>query len=190
MLIQSSALTLRDASGPPADPNRRKIAFKSSTIADPAANQIAVPARGAAGDPTPGGGTGGGAVLEVYNSNGSGEKVTVTLPASGWTALDDAQTPRGYKYKSALSTDAITRVLVRGNLLRVRGGRSNWLYTLDEASQGRIAVRMTMGSAFRWCADAPAKASGNPPSTASYDRTDKFVGARRAPAPPSCPAVP
>ena len=129
-------------------------------------------------------------MFEVYNTNGSGEKVSVVLPASGWTALDDAQTPRGYKYKSALSTDAITRVLVRGNLLRVRGGKSNWSYTLDEPTQGRVAVRLTLGGALRWCAEAPAKASGSPPSTASYDRVDKFVGARGAQPPALCPPVP
>lgn len=188
--IQSTALTLRDRSQAPADPNRRKVAFKSATGGDPVGNQVVVPARASAGDPTPGGGSGGGAVVEVYNTNGSGESVTVVLPATGWTALDDAQTPRGYKYKSALSTDGITRVLVRGNLLRVRGGRANWGYTLDEASQGQVAVRVTMGNGFRWCAESPAKASGNPPSTASYDRVDKFLGARSAPAPAVCPAVP
>jgi hypothetical protein len=181
---------MRDRSTAPADPNRRKIAFKAVTVGEPVGNQIVVPARGTAADPTPGGGTGGGAVFEVYDSNGSGEKVGVTLPASGWTALDDAQAPRGYKYKSALSTDAITRVLIRGNLIRIRGGRSLWGYTLDEPSQGRVAVRMTMGSGFRWCADAPAKASGNPPTTASNDRVDKFVGARKSPPPAVCPAVP
>jgi hypothetical protein len=34
---------------------------------------------------------------------------------------------------------------------------------------------MFIGNLF-WCADAPAKASGNPPSTANNDRVDKFVG--------------
>jgi hypothetical protein len=160
------------------------------TVGDPPAVAIAVPARGTAGDPTVGGGTGGGAVFQVYNSNGSGEKVSVVLPASGWSALDDSQTPRGYKYKSATSTDAITRVIIRGNVLRVRGGKSNWGYTLGVAPQVRVAVRMTMGSGFQWCADTAAKASGNPPSTASSDRIDKFVGARNTPAPAVCPAVP
>jgi len=149
-----------------------------------------MPVRTSAGDPTPGGATGGGATLQVYNSNGSGELVTVTLPASGWSAMDDAQTPRGYKYKSASSTDAITRVTLRGNLIKIRGGKSNWTYTLNEASQGRIALRLTMGNQFRWCADSPAKTSGNPPSTASNDKVDKFVGARRTPPPASCPALP
>jgi hypothetical protein len=149
-----------------------------------------IPVRGSAGDPTPGGVTGGGATLQVYNSNGSGELVTVTLPASGWSVMGDTQTPRGYRYKSASSTDAVTRVTLRGNLIRIRGGKSNWAYTLNEASQGRVALRLTMGSQFRWCADSPAKTSGNPPSTASNDKIDKFVGARRTPAPPSCPSLP
>jgi hypothetical protein len=189
VLIQSTSLVLRDRTTPVPDPNRRKLQFKSTTRLDAAPHQIVVPARGTPGDPTPGGSTGGGAVLQVYNSNGSGEAVSVPLPASGWSALDDAPTPRGYKYKG-LSTDAVTRVVIRGNLLRIRGGKASWAYTLDEPSQGRIAVRMTMGSGFRWCADAPAKTSGNPPSTASNDRVDKFVGARKTPPPAACPAVP
>jgi hypothetical protein len=169
------------------DANRRKIAFKSSTRNDPATNQIVVPVRGSAGDPTPGGGTGGGAVLQVYNSNGSGELVSVPLPATGWSALDDSPTPRGYKYKGASSTAAITRVVVRGNLLRVRGGKTNWAYTLNESSQGTIAVRLQIGSALQWCADSPEKPSNDP---GSNDRQDKFVGARRTPPPAVCPPLP
>lgn len=192
MLVQSTALTLKDRSAPPADPNRRKISFKSTTFQDPSGNQIVVAARGAAGDPTPGGAGGGGATVQVYNSAGSGEKVTVVLPASGWTAIDDSQTPRGYKFKSASSTDPITRVVLRGNLVRIRGGKANWGYTLTQAQapQGRIAVRFQAGTGVTWCADTPAKTSGNPPSTASNDRVDKFSGARHAPPPVSCPAVP
>jgi hypothetical protein len=188
--VQSTALTLKDRTVPVPDPNRRKISFKSSTLSDPGANQIVVAARGAAGDPTPGGASGGGATVEVYNSAGSGEKVTVVLPASGWTAIDDSQTPRGYKFKSASSTDPITRVIVRGNLLRIRGGKGNWGYTLNEPTQGRVAVRFRAGTGVTWCADSPAKTSGNPPSTASNDRVDKFSGARRTPPPATCPAVP
>jgi hypothetical protein len=107
----------QDRTTPP-DPNRRRISFKSVTTNDPAPNQIAMPSRATAGDPTQGGSTGGGATLQVYNSNGSGELVTVTLPASGWAAMDDAPTPRGYKYKSASRTDAITRVTLRANLIK------------------------------------------------------------------------
>jgi hypothetical protein len=144
-----------------------------------------MPVRGSAGDPTAGGAT-----LQVYNSNGSGELVTVALPASGWSAVDTDQTPRGYRYKSASTTAAITRVTLRANLIKIRGGKSDWAYTLNEPSQGRVALRLTMGNQFRWCTDAPAKMSGNPSSTASNDKVDKFVGARRTPAPASCPSLP
>ena len=144
-----------------------------------------MPVRGSAGDPTAAGAT-----LQVYNSTGSGELVTVALPASGWSAMDIAPTPRGYRYKSASTTAAITRVTLRGNLIKIRGGKSSWAYTLNEPSQGRIALRLTMGNQFRWCTDAPAKMSGNPPSTASNDKVDKFVGARRTPAPATCPPLP
>ncbi|MGH7894650.1 MAG: hypothetical protein ACREQL_08270, partial [Candidatus Binatia bacterium] len=183
--IESTSLSLRDRSGPPPDPSRRKISFKSVTIGDAAANQIAVPIRGSSGDPTSGG-----AALEVYNSAGSGEKVAVALPPGGWTAYDSAATPRGYRYRSASSTEAITRVIVKSNQLRIRGGKASWPYTLDETSQGRVTVRLTMGTAFRLCAESPAKTSGSPPSTASNDRIDKFSGARRTPAPVVCPPVP
>jgi len=183
VLIQSTSLNLRDRSTPPADPNRRKISFKSTTVADAMANRIVVPARGSTGDPT----TPAGAVLEVYNSSGTGEKVSVTLPFGGWTAYDSAPTPKGYRYKSPNPTDPITRVTVKPNQLRIRGGKSGWTYTLDEASQGSVAVRLTMGTGFRWCANSPAKSSGNP---ANNDRVDKFSGERRAPAPGTCPAVP
>jgi hypothetical protein len=189
VLVRSTALTLRDRSTPPPDPNRRKMAFRSVTNADPAANQVVVPARGAAGDPTPGGPGGGGALLEVYNSAGSGEKVSVQLPASGWTAYDDSATPRGYRYKSAASTDAITRVIVKANQIRVRGGRSGWGYTLDALSQTSIGIRLRLGTGIPWCTDVPAKTRGNPASSASYDHVDKFVGGR-VPPPPSCPPVP
>jgi hypothetical protein len=39
-----------------------------------------------------------------------------------------------------------------------------------------------------YCADAPAKSSGNPPSTASNDHVDKFVAQPQTPAPPFCVA--
>ena len=153
------------------------------TATDGAPNQIVVPGRGTAADPTTSGASGGGALLEVYNATGSGEKVTVALPALGWTAYDDRPTPRGYRYRSAATTDPITRVVVKGNRLRVRGGRANWLYTLDEPSQGAMALRLTMGTGLRWCARTPARSP-------SVDRVDRFVGARGNPSPVSCPPVP
>ena len=63
-------------------------------------------------------------------------------------------------------------------------------YTLDEMAQGHVAVRLSMGSGISYCADAPAKLSGNPPSTVQNDRPGRFVAQPKTPAPSACPAVP
>ena len=107
----------------------------------------------------------------------------MTLPASGWTALAS-----GYRFRA--SGGAISTVVLRPDRITVRGGGASWGYTLDEPSQGRIAVRLTLGSSRPWCAEAPAKLGGNPPSTASSDRVGRFVAQPRTPAPVVCPPVP
>ena len=66
-----------------------------------------------------------------------------------------------------------------------KGGKALWSYTLNEPSQGRVAAAFIVGTTF-YCSDAPAKATGNPPSTASNDRVDKFVAQPNTPAPFFC----
>jgi hypothetical protein len=61
----------------------------------------------------------------------------------------------------------VARVTVSADSISIRGGKSNLSYTLNEAAQGRVAVRLLLGTGAGWCADAPAKTSGNPPSTAN-----------------------
>ena len=51
-------------------------------------------------------------------------------------------------------------------------------------------MRLTLADGTGWCASTPAKASGNPPSTAKNDKVDKFQGQKKAPPPATCPAVP
>jgi hypothetical protein len=51
-------------------------------------------------------------------------------------------------------------------------------------------VRLRLGIIDGWCADAPARARGNPPSTARYDQPDIFEAAPKTPAPAVCPPVP
>ena len=61
----------------------------------------------------------------------------------------------------------------------IHGGGAALGYTLNEPAQGRIAVRLELGTAVTWCADAPGAAD--------------VVGAFKAvvsPAPASCPVVP
>jgi hypothetical protein len=174
---------MRDRTGPPPSPTRRKLSFKASTTGDPLANAITVPLRGSAGDPTTFG-----AVLSVANASGSGERVDVALPAVGWTADGSATTPTAYRWTAASRTDPVSRIIVRANRLRIRAGGGSWTYTLNETRQGAIAVKLRLGTAAAWCASAPAKTSGTPPSSASFDRVDRFVAARNTPPPVVCPA--
>jgi hypothetical protein len=48
-------------------------------------------------------------------------------------------------------------------------------------------VKLRLGTAAPWCATAPAKTVGSPPSSASFDHVDRFVGLRNAPPPAVCP---
>jgi DNA-binding beta-propeller fold protein YncE len=177
--IQATAVKMHDKTTPP-NPRARRFVFWSNTRRESLANEVVVPAVGSAGDPTVAGATGGGADLTVYNSHGSGEKVLVHLPATGWTAVGT----KGYRYKGLTTNDAVSRVTVKADLIRVRAGHSAWAYTLDEASQGSVAVRLRLGSGAIWCANAPAKAG------AQNDTVDKFIGGPGSVPPAVCPPVP
>jgi hypothetical protein len=41
-----------------------------------------------------------------------------------------------------------------------------------------------------WGAEAAAKLAGRPPTSERHDQVDKFLSARNAPAPASCPVAP
>jgi hypothetical protein len=174
--IPTKKLTLKDKSTAPADPSRRKVSFKSDTRAPEHLFKIAPPFEGAPDDPRTVGAT-----IAVYNSTFiGGELVIIGLPATGWTATG----ANAYKYKGA-ATDAITRAVFKPGQIVFKGGKAAWAYTLNEPTQGRVAAAFIVGSTF-YCSDAPAKATGNPPSTVSNDRPDKFVAAPNTPAPPFC----
>jgi hypothetical protein len=170
LTIEASALSMRDAGAGPADPSRRRISFRASTASQLAANRIVVPPRGSGGDPTLAG-----ARLRVYNANGSGEQATVDLPATQWSASGSGYTFRG--------SGAVTTVRVRADRLTVRGGKALWPYTLDEPSQGRIAVRLTLGDGVDWCAEAVVAIGGDD------DRSGRFR-VKRSAAPIACPVPP
>jgi DNA-binding beta-propeller fold protein YncE len=174
--VQSTSLKLRD----PGATTSRRITFKSTTKLDPGANRVVVAGSGTAGDPTSAGSTGGGAVVTVYNSAGSGETVTVSLPAVGWTL-----TSKGYRFRAPATTDPIQRVTVVNDSVRLRGGKTSWTYTLDETAQGSVALRLRLGTGTTWCTDSPAKSPAS-----SNDVPGKFVGQVKTPAPAVCPATP
>jgi hypothetical protein len=78
---------------------------------------------------------------------------------------------------------------VETDKITVKGGKSAFSCTLNESQQGSVGVRVLLGPGG-WCAEAPAKTSGNPPSTAGNDMVDKFVGEPKSPPPSLCPAPP
>jgi hypothetical protein len=168
--IPTGKLTMKDQTIP-SDPSRRKVIFKSSTKGPGFVYHIVPPAQGGPNDPRSVGG-----VIAVYNSvSFGGELVIAGLPKTGWTASGT----NTYKFKGT-STAAITRVVLKNDLITFKGGKAAWNYSLNEPSQGRVAAALIIGNSF-WCSDAPAKL---PPS--ANDHVDKFVAEPNSPAPPFC----
>jgi len=115
--------------------------------------------------------------------------VIVTLAPANWTTIGSGSIS-GYRYTGPDPNGPVKSVVIKSDSLVIRGGKANWSYTLNEPSQGRVAVRLTFSTGTGWCADAPAKQSGNPPSTASNDHQDKFTAQPSTPPPASCPPLP
>jgi len=179
-LISTASLSLRDHSTPPPNPAARRIRFRSSTKTDPPPNRIIAPARASAGDPTQSGAT-----LQVYNAAGSGELVTVTLPASGWKTVGSITSLQaGYRFRSSDAASPVQMVLVKRDRIKVNGGGATWGYTLNQASQGIVALRLTLGAAPAWCTEV-----GRPPYPPRVDAVDHF-SASHTPTPAACPALP
>ena len=170
------------------NPAQRRISFKADTRNDTFAHRVLPPAPGGPNDPRTAGAT-----VTIYNSDPAPghptDAVTVTLAAANWKAIGKT-TIYGYKYAGPDPNGPLSSVVIKNDVLTIRGGKANWGYTLNEPAQGRVAVRFALGDGSGWCADAAAKLGGNPPSSANYDKQDRFVAQTRTPAPASCPALP
>lgn len=157
--------------------SRRRFVVKSKTKKEPPGSQVEPPAPGTAGDPSVSGAT-----LVVYNSAGSGESYLEALPAADWKPLGSVSSPKGYKYVSSDAANGVSRVVVKRNGLAIKAGGAGWGYTLDEAAQGSVAMRLTVGSGPTWCAEALPRPG--------RDLQDRFIGAPNQPAPAVCPSLP
>jgi hypothetical protein len=183
-MVGTHSLFMKDN---PLYPGSRKFSFNVRSKDAPPEHQAHAPLPGTEGDPTADGASGGGGLLVVYNSAGSGESFTVPLPVDQWRVGGD---PAGeFRYVFA-STPPVWKVYVKGHKISIRGGKGTWGYTLDEPSQGSIAVRLTLGTGITWCSDAQPHAAGEPPSSADYDRPNKFKALRLQPAAAECPPLP
>jgi len=183
VLIGTHRMKMKDDSVDPVFPGKRKFTWKvRSGLADAPENQVVMPEPGSAGDPTPGGATGGGATLTVYNAAGSGEVFTVDLPAENWRVAGNAF--KGFRYVYA-STAPVWKVWLKSPKITIQGGKAPWGYTLDEPSQGAIGVQLTLGSGITWCSVA---AADDPPE--KWDIQDRFRAQPAGPPPAACPPIP
>jgi DNA-binding beta-propeller fold protein YncE len=173
-LMPTTSLSMKETA------TRKTFSFKSVT--KHATVRIVPPAPGATGDPTIEGAT-----LAIYDSAGlTPDAVTVPLPAAGWVRRGSATSLKGYRFTS---DGPIARIDLTDDTIKIRGGKAGLGYTLDEPKQGRITVRLALGTEVGFCADAPARTAGTPPSTDRYDHPGRFAS-RGAPAPAVCPQEP
>jgi hypothetical protein len=173
--LPTTRLSMKDGSAQ-GDASRRKIKFRAKTRSSPTANRVVPPVRGGDGDPTLHG-----ALLQVFNASAGVEVAKIVLPSSGWRSLGSESAPRGFRFDDGVSDAAIRRVVVQPDTLIIEGGGSSWCYSLDEPSQGRVGMRLTLGSGIEWCAEAPAK------SGERNDRVDRFMAQPKTSPPAACP---
>jgi len=181
--IRATSLVLNDDAVAPLDPLKRKMRLRSAKRgATPSG--VVLPTPGGDGDPTLHGAT-----LTVYRSDGGGTLVTIPLPASRWKASGGTPAKR-FMYSDTKGVEGpIRSVQISATTLSLRGVGSE-LFALDQAPQGEIVVRVQFGTEVQFCTAAPAKSTGNPPSTAKHDSTARFVGVPNTPAPAQCPPLP
>jgi hypothetical protein len=113
--------------------------------------------------------------------------VVVDLPVANWTALGSPTNQRGYRYADrARLAGPINRVSVtRSGSISLAGGGATWPYTLDEPSQGAVAVRLRLGGRETWCTVFPP----TPHAAGANDTVDRYVGAPNLPIPTACPPI-
>lgn len=178
--LSARRMELRDDVTEPINARKRKLRFKATTRGLDTASRVAVPAPGTRGDPSVEGG-----LLTVRNTAGSGEALRVELPASGWSALGNPAAPRGWRWRAPADA-AVSSIVVKPDNLSIKAGREEFAFTLDEATQGSVGIRLDLGDGWAFCADTAARSTGNPPSTARFDLPGRFSGEKRGPAPKLC----
>jgi hypothetical protein len=140
---------------------------------DPA---LVAPPRAGAADPTVVGAT-----LVVKNSAGlTPDTWSTTLPNTGWTGLGTPAGSKGYKFSGS---GPCTKALLKPKLLKLLCKGSGIGYSLNEATQGSVAAKLSLGSGAAaprsYCLDFA------PPAVIT-DEVNQFK-AERAPAASGCP---
>ncbi|MGH7342945.1 MAG: hypothetical protein ACREKH_20865, partial [Candidatus Rokuibacteriota bacterium] len=153
----------------PADPSRRRVVF--STTDPNSINGINPVFRPDVQ----------GMYLHVYNPV-TGDSACLPLPASNWDPTDDVDDLFFYRDEDFVNGPCRTAKLRRNRSFSANCRGSSIGYTLDEPTQGSVAVAVTLGPA-RYCTvfgGTVTKDSG----------TDGVFKARTALAPATCPVPP
>ena len=177
ILVETTSLKLQDDVTDPIDAAKRKLSLKATTRRAEAGNRIVVPFPGGPADPTVVGAT-----LVVANTAGGSDRTQLALQAAGWRLLGSVEKPSGWTFEDKSPGAPVMKITLENDLLAVKAGGAGFRYSLDESQQGRIGVRLQIGDAA-WCADATAKAGGNPPTTSRSDFPGRFTAAKVPPTP-------
>jgi hypothetical protein len=132
-------LSVRDRAGAP---EARAITARAKD------GTLVTPPAGGAGDPTTSGGT-----LQLVNPT-TLETATIPLPAAGWVGLGNPPGARGYRYSDPQGTlGPCSRVKIGAGSLTARcSGRLGPIpFSLDEPSQGTLALSLELGAAAPQC---------------------------------------
>jgi hypothetical protein len=179
VLVGTNRLKMKDDTVEPIVPGKRLFIWKvRSGVLDEPENLVVTPAHGSDGDPSLHGAT-----LTVYNAAGSGEVFTTDLPAESWVQRGDGS--KGWRYIYSSSTTAIRKIYLKSPKITLKGGKAAWGYSLDEPSQGLLAVQLTLGSAVTWCSVAEPEFPSE-----KWDVPDRFRAVAAGPPPASCPPIP
>jgi hypothetical protein len=179
VLVGTNRLKMKDDTVEPISPGKRLFIWKvRSGVLDQPENQVVTPAHGSEGDPSLHGAT-----LTVYNAAGSGEVFTTDLPAESWVQRGDGS--KGWRYIYSSSTTAIRKIYLKSPKITLKGGKAAWGYSLDEPSQGQIAVQLTLGTAVTWCSVAEPESP-----LEKWDVQDRFRAVAAGAPPAACPPIP
>ena len=178
-LISTKVMRLLDNPENPGNDNKRRVSFVSKGVAGEE-GAVSAPAWESAQDPTSGG-----AQLQFYRVGGLPTQIaTHSLPASGWKRIGNDSKP-GFRYKDGSQEHGpIKKIILKDGLLKIIG-RGAGLYSLADAPQGEMAVRLSFGEEKVICAAAPAREPVD-----RLDTTSRFHAVKNTPAPASCPDLP
>jgi hypothetical protein len=135
-----------------------------------------------------------GASIEIYNANGSGESVCLALPslAGSWRRSGPLSRPKFiYKDAAAANGPCKTATIAMGSGIKVicKAKDAPLAYSLDEPSQGAMAVRVTSGRTT-WCASFGGRVVRDSGTDPPVDGGRGQFSAKDALAPAACPSAP